>query len=146
MKIDIDQFDLKDVPVNPDAVFTFPDGLSGFEACKRFTLFHEEGKPTVFWLQSLDDPSLAFSVVPPDALGVEYQIELSDADIALLGLTDPADALVVVIIYRYTETVATPGGKISASTRFPLVLNPKTRLGMQKILMEVQPSVVYRAR
>lgn len=146
MKIDIDQFDLKDVPVNPDAVFTFPGGLSGFEACTRFTLFHEEGKPTVFWLQSLDDPSLAFSVVPPDALGVEYQIELSDADIALLGLTDPADALVVVIIYRDTESDANPGAKIAASTRFPLVLNPKTRLGMQKILMEVQSSVVYRAR
>ena len=146
MKIDIDQFNLKDVPVNPDAVFTFPGGLSGFEGCTRFTLFHEEGKPTVFWLQSLDDPSLAFSVVPPDALGVEYQIELSDADIALLGLTDPADALVVVIIYRDSETGGTPGGQIAASTRFPLVLNPKTRLGMQKILMEVQSSVVYRAR
>jgi flagellar assembly factor FliW len=146
MKIDIDQFNLKDVPVNPDAVFTFPGGLSGFEGCTRFTLFHEEGKPTVFWLQSLDDPSLAFSVVPPDALGVEYQIELSDADIALLGLTDPADALVVVIIYRDSETGGTPAGKIAASTRFPLVLNPKTRLGMQKILMEVQSSVVYRAR
>jgi flagellar assembly factor FliW len=146
MKIDIDQFNLKDVPVNPDAVFTFPGGLSGFEGCTRFTLFHEEGKPTVFWLQSLDDPSLAFSVVPPDALGVEYQIELSDADIALLGLTDPADALVVVIIYRDSEQGGTPGGKIAASTRFPLVLNPKTRLGMQKILMEVQSSVVYRAR
>lgn len=150
MKIDIDQFDLKDVPVNPDAVFTFPGGLSGFEGCTRFTLFHEEGKPTVFWLQSLDDPSLAFSVVPPDALGVEYQIELSDADIALLGLTDPADALVVVIIYRDSESGVIPGGtqggKIAASTRFPLVLNPKTRIGMQKILMEVQPSVVYRAR
>ena len=100
----------------------------------------------MYCLHSLDDPILAFSVEPPDALGVEYQIELSDADIALLGLTDPADALVVVIIYRDTETVATPGGKISASTRFPLVLNPKTRLGMQKILMEVQPSGVYRAR
>ena len=68
MKIDIDQFNLKDIPVSPDRVFTFPAGLGGFEENKRYTLFHEEGKPTVFWLQSLDDKDLCFSVVPPTAI------------------------------------------------------------------------------
>lgn len=145
MKIDIDQFNLKDVPVNPDAVFNFPQGLGGFEDCTRFTLFHEEGKPTVFWLQSLDDPKLAFSVVPPESIDIEYQIELSDEDTALLGLQDPAEALVVVIIYR-EEATAAGGGKMAASTRSPLVLNPRTRIGMQKFLREVHPSVIYRAR
>lgn len=145
MKIDIDQFNLKDVPVNPDVVFNFPQGLTGFEDCKRFTLFHEEGKPTVFWLQSLDNPQLAFSVVPPEAIDVEYQIELSDEDTTLLGLQNPAEALVVVVIYREAANAA-GGGKIAASTRSPLVLNPRTCIGMQKVLREVHPSVVYRAR
>lgn len=144
MKIDIDQFNLKDVPVNPDAVFSFPRGLGGFENCTRFTLFHEEGKPTVFWLQSLDDPQLAFSVVPPESIDLAYQIELSDEDVALLGLTNPADAVVVVMIYRDVAEAAS--GKIAASTRSPLVLNPSTRIGMQKFLREVHPSVVYSAR
>lgn len=144
MKIDIDQFNLKNVPVNPDAVFNFPKGLGGFEACTRFTLFHEEGKPTVFWLQSLDDPSLAFSVVPPESLDIAYQIELSDDDVALIGLKDPADAVVVVIIYR--DETESGSGKIAASTRSPLVLNPTTRIGMQKFLREVHSSVVYQAR
>lgn len=144
MKIDIDQFDLKDVPVNPDAVFTFPKGLGGFEDCTRFTLFHEEGKPTVFWLQSLDDPGLAFSVVPPESLDIAYQIELSDDDVSLLGLADPADAVVIVIIYR--DEAGLGSGKISASTRSPLVLNPGTRIGMQKFLSEVHPGIILQAR
>ena len=145
MKIDIDKFDLKDVPVSPDHVFNFPAGLIGFEDKKRFALFHEEGKPTVFWLQSLDDSTLSFPVIPPDLINIEYQIELSDEETALLQLTDPTDALVVVIVYRDAATDAT-GGKIAANTRSPLVLNGKARIGMQKILRDIEPSVVVRAR
>lgn len=145
MKIDIDRFALKDVPVSEERVFTFPEGLAGFESSKRFTLFHEEGKPTVFWLQSLDDPALSFSVVPPERINVEYEIDLGDDEVRLLGLADPADAIVVVILYR-EEAAAADGGRIAASTHSPLVINARTRVGMQKILRDVQPSVVYRGR
>ena len=145
MKIDIDQFNLKDIPVSPDRVFTFPAGLGGFEENKRYTLFHEEGKPTVFWLQSLDDKDLCFSVVPPDLLNIEYQIELSQEETDLLELKDPADAVVVVILYR-DEATQPGGGKTAANTRSPLVINGKTRIGMQKILRDVESSFVVRAR
>lgn len=142
MKIDIAKFGLTDVPVNPDAVFSFPQGLVGFEDARRFTLFHEEGKPTVFWLQSLDDPQLAFSVVPPESIDVQYEMELSDEDCALLELKDPAEATVVVILYRE----AADNGRIAANTRSPLVLNTRSRIGMQKILREFHPTLLYRAR
>lgn len=142
MKIDIAKFGLKEVPVNPEAVFTFPQGLLGFEDCKRFTLFHEEGKPTVFWLQSLDDPELAFSVVEPESIDVRYEIELSEEDAALIDMKEPSEAVVVVILYRQEAD----GGKIAANTCSPLVLNTRSRIGMQKVLREFHPTLLYRAR
>lgn len=142
MKIDIEEFGLKDVPVNPDTVINFPEGLVGFEDLRRFTIFHEEGKPTVFWLQSLDDPQQAFSIVPPEMLDVKYEMELTDEDCKLIDLQDPAEALVVVILYRDSAD----GGRIAANTHSPLVLNTRSRLGMQKIFREFQPSLLYRAR
>lgn len=142
MKIDIAKFGLTDVSVNPDAVFTFPQGLLGFEDAKRFTLFHEEGSPTVFWLQSLDDPELSFSVVEPGAIDIQYEIELTEEDEKLIDLKDPADVLVVVILYKQ-EAAA---GKIAANTCSPLVLNTRSRLGMQKVLREFHPTLLYRAR
>lgn len=145
MKIDIDQYGLKDVQVNPDTVFTFPQGLVGFEQNTRYSLFHEEGKPTVFMLGSLDDPQLVFSVVPPEMLDIEYEIELSEEDCKLIDLKDPSEAVVVVIVYREPATDAT-GSKIAASARSPLVLNSRSRLGMQKILRDIHPSLIYRAR
>ncbi|MBL8398568.1 MAG: flagellar assembly protein FliW [Candidatus Accumulibacter sp.] len=142
MKIDIEKFGLRDVPVDPDTVFTFPEGLAGFAHCRRFKIFHEEGKPTVFWLQSLDETTVTFPIVAPELLDLEYEIELSDADGALLDLTRPEDAAVVIIVYRD----APEGGTIAANTRSPIILNLKNRRGIQKVLQEVHPTLLYRAR
>ena len=142
MKIDLERLGLKNIAVDPDSVFTFPAGIAGFEQCTRFKLFHEEGKPTVFWLQSLDQADVMFPVVTPETLDIEYQIELSDADCALIGVADPADVAVAVIVYRDEAQ----GGQIAANTRSPVILNLKTRKGMQKVLSEVHPALLYRAR
>jgi flagellar assembly factor FliW len=134
MKIDIERLGLKNVQVNPDTLFTFPNGMAGFEECKRFNLFHEEGgSGTVFWLQAVDDADIMFPIVTPDAINVAYEIELSDEDCALIGLEDVNDVAIAVVVYDDAK-----GGRIAASFRAPVILNLKTRLGMQKILQDLQ--------
>jgi flagellar assembly factor FliW len=142
MKIDIERLGLKEVPVDPDTLFTFSEGLAGFEDCKRFKIFHEEGKPSVFWLQSIDDTEVMFPIVTPEALDIEYQIELSDADCTLIALDNIEDAAVAIIVYRDQAA----NGKIAANARSPLILNLKARKGMQKVLSEIHPTLLYRAR
>lgn len=142
MKIDIERLGLTNVQVDPDTLFHFPEGIAGFEECKRFKLFHEEGSTRVFWLQSLDDAEVMFPIVTPEALDIEYEIELSDADCALIEMRDASDVAVVVIVYRNEAE----GGRIAANTRSPVMLNLRSRKGMQKILREVHPSLLYRAR
>jgi len=142
MKIDVERFGLKDVPVDPETLFTFAQGIAGFDDCKRFKIFHEEGKSTVFWLQSVDDAAVMFPIVAPETFDLEYQIELSDADCALLELVSPDDVAVLVILYRDEAA----GGKIAANTRSPIILNLKNRKAMQKQLQEVHPTLLYRAR
>ena len=142
MNIDIERLGLKNFQIDPETLITFPEGIAGFEQCKRFKLFHEEGKATIFWLQSLDDTNVLFSIVEPESFDIEYQIELSDTDCQLIDLQEAEDAAVVVIVYRDEAE----GGKIAANTRSPVILNFKSRKGMQKILREVHPSLLYRAR
>ena len=143
MEIDLEHFGLKEVPIDPDTVFTFAAGIAGFVHCKRFKIFHEEGaKPAVFWLQSVDDAAVMFPIVAPETLDLEYQIELSDADCQLLGLERAEQAAVVVIVYRDEAE----GGKIAANTRSPIILNLTNRLAMQKVLQEVHPTLLFRAR
>ena len=142
MKIDIDRLGLKNVPIDPETLFSFPQGIAGFEDCKRFKIFHEEGKPTVFWLQSVDDAEVTFPIVIPEALDIEYQIELSDADCELIEVKSLEDVVVVVIVYRDEAQ----GGRIAANARSPVILNLNNRKGMQKVLQNVHPTLLYRAR
>ncbi len=149
MKIDIERLGLKDVAIDPATLFSFAQGIAGFEHCKRFKLFHEEGKNKVFWLQSVDDTSVMFPIVAVETLDIEYEIELSDEDCALIGLESGAGAnaqadeiAVVVIVYRDPAQ----DGKIAANARSPVILNLTSRKGMQKVLQDVHPTLLYRAR
>ena len=142
MKIDIERLGLKNVAIDPETLFSFPQGIAGFEDCKRFKIFHEEGKPTVFWLQSIDNLEAIFPIVIPEALGIEYQIELSDADCELIEVKSLEDVVVVVIVYRDEAQ----GGRIAANARSPVILNLNNRKGMQKVLQNVHPTLLYRAR
>ena len=142
MKVDIDRFGIKNVDVDPNTLFSFPAGILGFESCKSFKLFHEEGKKHLYWLQSVEDAAITFPIVTPDVLNLEYQIELSTEDCELIGLSDTNDIAVVVIVYR-------PEGadeKISANMCSPVILNMKNRKGMQKTLKEVEQKLLYLAR
>ena len=142
MKIDIERLGLKNVTIDPETLFSFPEGIAGFEDCRRFKVFHEGGKTTVFWLQSVDDVAVAFPIVAPESLDIEYQIELSDAVFWLIDLQDAKDIAVAVIVYRDEAE----GGKIGANTRSPVILNLNSRKGMQKVLQSVHPTLLYRAR
>jgi flagellar assembly factor FliW len=147
MKIDIDRFGLKNVQVDRDTLFTFPKGMVGFENCRDFKLFHQEGGGVVFWLQSVDDAKISFPVMAPDELDIAYEIELSDEDCELIGMKDPgevADMAIGVVVYR--DGANDEKGPIAANTRSPVIFNLKTRLGMQKVLREVRPSLTVRAR
>lgn len=148
MKIDIDRLDLKDVPVDPSSIFTFPNGILGYEGYRSYKVFHQEGadKPSVFRLQCLDDPDVAFSIVPSEMLDIQYEIELSDEDCKLLDLDDASQAAVVVIVYHNDVQAGGGGPKIAANTRSPLVLNLAKRRGMQKVLQEFYPALLYRGR
>ena len=53
------------VEIAEDRVITFPKGLLGFGQMKRYCLLEPGNDACFFWLQSLDDPTLAFVVTDP---------------------------------------------------------------------------------
>lgn len=128
------------IDVADDSILTFPDGLAGFPDCKRFTLVHEQtqgDRPLSFTLQSIDDPAVALQIADPTIYGFHYELELSDEELAKLKVADVADVAVMLVLFR-REAVPAP---IEPSIRAPLLINAKTRLGLQKIVEKVTPKV-----
>ena len=135
------------VEVSEDKVIDFPAGLPGFEHCKRFALVHEDGAAaSLFLLQSADDPDVVFSVTGPDSLGVNYELPLTDDEVAGLKLTNPADALVAVIVRKEEGDDKTPAGAgLRANFMAPLVINVSARRGLQKVINKLGCDVTLRA-
>jgi reactive intermediate/imine deaminase len=127
MKIDSPRLGLLEIP--SDRTVEFPSGLPGFESLHRYSL-HPQGEgdsPNYFTMQSLEDPAVAFDITDPARFGCDYQIVLSDSQADAIGLTDPADAVIAVMLIKDGVGDLPPRAGLYA----PLIINSRTWLGLQ---------------
>jgi flagellar assembly factor FliW len=99
------------------AVLDFPNGLIGLGG-SRYALVAKEEDSVFLWLHSLDDPSIALPVVNPWRFFGSYEVELSDAEAARIGIADPEEAEVYV-----TVTAAENVEEFSANLRAPILVS-----------------------
>ncbi len=143
MKFTLHRLDTQEVEIDPQSVITFPQGIPPFDSCQRYKLFHEEGTESVFWLQSLEDPDLMFSVTDPDLLKLSYEVSLSDEEQKLLDIAPGDELLLSVIVYKDGEN---PAESLKVNARAPIVINASKRLGLQKLLQDLETTVSIKGR
>jgi flagellar assembly factor FliW len=130
-----------DQTIDPSTIISFPNGIPGFEDQTRFKLFHQEGNPVIFWLQSLDDDSLVFSVAQASIFNINYSFTLTDAEEATLGIENPADILILIILHKDEDNQGNQKPTIKGSINSPLIINSAKRIGLQKVLSRVEQSI-----
>ncbi|HHY37384.1 MAG TPA: flagellar assembly protein FliW [Clostridia bacterium] len=125
--------------VNARDVITFPDGILGFPFAKRFALLSfRQDFPLLSWLQSLEEPDLAFVVINPKQVRPDYHPSVSKDDLAALGLKDLSEA------EMYALVSVSPGAKrITANLVGPLVVNRRLGIGRQVVLVGDDYSVKH---
>ncbi|GMV89047.1 MAG: hypothetical protein AMXMBFR81_19780 [Chthonomonas sp.] len=115
------------VEYNEEDILTFPQGLMGLPAMKRFLILeHKPGSP-FRWLQSLDEPSMSLLVCDPWAYVADYDPQLRASDETDLALTDSEARMILA-------TASIPPGKPEGMTLNllgPLVINLSKRIGKQ---------------
>ncbi len=128
------------VEVTPESIITFPAGLTGFEEARQFILVHEATGAEVasYTLQSVENPALAFQIIDPTGVGLNYELALTDAESAALGTPAIDDVAVMLILYRQDDS-GTP--RIGANLRAPLLINTRMRVGLQKIIPHPRPNI-----
>ncbi|MFH7320871.1 flagellar assembly protein FliW [Desulfurivibrio sp. D14AmB] len=116
--------------VDQEKVITLTSALAGFPETRHFALRQHSNKSPFMWLQSLDNPELAFVVIEAKRLVPLYEPEIPLG--ALRELGDVADQGLEMLLI-----LAIPKGKPAAMTANllgPLVINPATRLAKQVLL------------
>lgn len=117
------------IEVDEKCVLRMPRGPYGFEERREFVLLEHSPDSLFRWLQSADDPALAFVVMEPSACITGYEIEITDADAETLRLERAEDAMALVIL-----TIAEGGARVTANLAAPIVINAKLSIGMQMVL------------
>jgi flagellar assembly factor FliW len=85
--------------------------------------------PVLYELRSVEQPELSVLVGVPRAFFPDYTIELDDQACDDLGLHEPADALVLVILSAAADPAST-----TANLLAPVVINAHSRTAAQVIL------------
>ena len=109
---------------------TFPNGLLGFPSLHtRFALIQTGQENYFFWLQSVDEPNLAFVVTDPTIFFKDYDVPVREETQQELQLTDPSLLQVFVICNKV-------GDWLTGNLLGPIVVNARNRLAQQVVLTE----------
>lgn len=113
--------------VNDERIIVFPKGLLGFPEHQKFALIQTGEENYFFWLQSVDEPALAFVVTDPSIFFKDYEFGLKEETREELGLGDASYAQVFVICNKVAEW-------LTGNLQGPLVINAQNRIGTQIVL------------
>jgi len=117
------------IEIAEDRVITFPKGLLGFPEHTRYCLLEPGDEACFFWLQSLDEPGLAFVVTDPSLFVPDYSVPIRQEQLESLSMARIEDAQVFVIVNKV-------GGELTGNLQGPLVVDTIGKRGEQLVLAE----------
>ena len=148
--------------IDPSEELVFPRGLLGFPGRTRFLLLPagggaapggsgsagsedsggskasgasggSGGEPAFCWLQSTEDPALAFVVTDPHLHVPGFRVPVGRAQLAAIGLEGGAAA---ASAFQVLVIVNKRGGTLTGNLQGPLLVNTATRVGEQFVLSD----------
>lgn len=128
------------IKVSDKQILTFPQGILGFEDYYKYALIEEAEDSPFKWLQSLDQPDLAFIVIQPELFFEKYKPVVPATELKEINLDNLTSGLLFVII-------TIPNDKpedMTVNLQGPIVINKKNLTAKQFISRDDSHSV--RAR
>ena len=120
-----------EVEIKEEDIIFFEYGIPGFESMTKFVILGKTDAPDdpFLWLQSTENPNLAFVIMNPRDLVFDYEAEIDMFTANLLKIKDENDALIYCIV-----TVPQDISKISINLKAPIIINAKDNRGCQVVL------------
>jgi flagellar assembly factor FliW len=119
-----------EVEYNPDNTLFFPDGLVGLNHLHNFIVMPSQKQGPLFWIQSTDDPMMAFILTDPTNFFLDYKVLPDTPEMQLLGITTTDDSLALSIV------TVSEARDITLNLAAPILFSPKTNRAIQVILQD----------
>lgn len=117
-----------EVEYNPEQVLHFPQGLVGFEDLRDFIVMPNQKQGPLFWIQSVEDPEVAFVLTDPTNFFLDYRVVPEKAEQQKLAMNEGDDCFVLSVVTVH------PDRQITLNLAAPVLFAPATNRAMQVIL------------
>lgn len=134
MRIQTSRFGL--IELSAMDIIKFPEGLLGFNDLRHFVLLDDPSDEIFAWLQSCEEPGVAFPVLEPELFTDSYKIDLAKNDLMGLELKEPEKIRSFAII-----TIPNDPTLMTANLKAPVVINVERRIGRQCVLQDNQLAI-----
>lgn len=120
-----------EVEIDKEKIINFENGIPGFSYLRKFILIHDveaEGQVMFYWLQSIDEPEIAFVMVDMLKVMPDYEPLVPEDEIEELGEYSPEDFGIYNIV-AFPKDVK----EATVNLKAPIVINAKLKKGKQII-------------
>lgn len=113
---------------DPASTLLFPEGLLGFENLRHFVVMPNEKEGPLFWIQSIEEPQVAFILTDPTGFFFDYKIVPDGRERQKLGIEESDECFVVAVV------TVPPERNITLNLAAPILFAPKTNRALQVVL------------
>ena len=117
-----------EVEYDPDNLLHFPAGLIGLPNLRDFIVMPNKKQGPLFWIQSVDDPDIAFVLTDPTNFFLDYHLQPEESERRSLRLEDQDECFVLSVV------TVPPDQKITLNLAAPILFAPKSNRAIQVIL------------
>jgi flagellar assembly factor FliW len=116
------------VEYDPANTLKFPCGMIGFESLKEFIVMPNKKQGPLFWIQSVDDPEIAFVLTDPTNFFVDYRVVPDENEKQKLAMGDGDDCHVLVVV------TVTSGSNFTFNLLAPILYATTSNKAIQVVL------------
>ncbi|WP_305046877.1 flagellar assembly protein FliW [Geoalkalibacter sp.] len=117
-----------DIDYDPSKTLHFPEGLIGFGQLRDFVVMPQNRPGPLFWIQSVEEPALAFVLTDPCGFFLDYAVTPDAVERKKLGIDTDDECLVLAVV------TVPPDRRITLNLAAPILFAPKTNRALQVIL------------
>lgn len=117
-----------EVEYDPDNLLHFPAGMIGLPTLHDFIVMPNKKDGPLFWIQSVDDPDIAFVLTDPSNFFLDYLIVPDEQERNVLKVSDKDPCFMLSVV------TVPPDYKVTINLAAPILFAPKTNRALQVIL------------
>ena len=116
------------VEYDPSNLLHFPAGMIGFPTLHDFIVMPNKKEGPLFWIQSVDDPAIAFVLTDPSNFFLDYNVQPDASERSSLQINEDDDCFVLSVVTVPKDQ------KITLNLAAPILFSPRTNRAIQVIL------------